>query len=192
MAVITTATLIVLGVATAIGAAGTIWHACTEEDRAKEKIKQLEAENEQLNLAKNYVNDIKTKLISAKEYLTDARNDFKNGGHVSDNQPLAFVEFNGCINTLEGAIENSTNLINDFDATIEENEKQILVEEAKINNYSSTTASNNETTNVSESSVNNSTNNSSLKTNNTNSTSNKTYDAQRARMDAMEKRLNLR
>ena len=136
MAVITTATLIVLGVATLVGTGGAVWHACTEDDRAKEKIRQLEAENEQLNSAKNYVSGIKTKLTSAKEYLEAGRNDFKNGGHVLDNQPLAFKEFNGCINTLDGAIANATSLIKDFDATIQQNKKTI----SSINNQQAETA----------------------------------------------------
>lgn len=132
MAVITTATLIVLGVAAVVGTGGTIWWACTEEDRAKEKIKQLKAENKQLNSAKNYISGIKSKLTGAKEYLIDAKTDFLDGGHVSNNQPLAFVEFNGCIHSLEGAITNATNLINDFDATIANNNKEIRKEQAKL------------------------------------------------------------
>lgn len=132
MAVITTATLIVLGVTAAIGAGGAIWHACTEEDRAKEKIKQLKAENESLKSAREYVNNVKTKLVGAKEYLTDAKKDFKNGGHVLDDVPLANSEFKSCIDKLDGAIKNATNLINDFNATITENKKNIKIEEAKL------------------------------------------------------------
>ena len=132
MGVITTATLIVLGVTALVGTGGAIWHACTEEDRAKEKIKQLKAENEQLNSAKNYVSGIKTKLTSAKEYLTDARNDFKNGGHVLDEVPLANSEFNSCISKLDGAIKNANSLINDFNSTIAQNNKDIRTEQAKL------------------------------------------------------------
>lgn len=133
MAVITTATLIVLGVTALVGTGGAIWHACTEEDRAKEKIKQLKAENKQLNSAKNYVSGIKTKLTSAKEYLKDARNDFKNGGHVLDEVPLANSEFTSCINKLDNAIKNANSLINDFNSTIAQNNKDIRTEQAKLN-----------------------------------------------------------
>lgn len=125
MAVITTATLIVLGVTAAIGAGGAIWHACTEDDRAREKIKQLKAENESLKSAREYVSNIKIKLESAKEYLTDARSDFKNGGHVYDDVPLANSEFKSCIDKLNGAIKNAKNLIDDFNATIAENNKKM-------------------------------------------------------------------
>lgn len=126
-----------LGIGVGIGATidigGRIVDACTEDDRARERIKQLEAENEQLNLAKNYVSGIKTKLSSAKEYLTDAQNDFKNGGYVLYNQPLAFKNFNGCIGVLEGAIVNATKLINDLDTTIAQNNNDIRTEQAKLN-----------------------------------------------------------
>ena len=108
-------TLIVLGATAVVGAIG---YACTEDDRARERIKQLKAENEQLNSAKNYVSGIKTKLSSAKEYLTNAKNDFKNGGHVLDGVPLANSEFTSCISKLDSAIRNATNLINDFNSTI--------------------------------------------------------------------------
>lgn len=127
-----TGTLIVLG-ATALVGGGAIWHTCTEEDRAKEKIKQLKAENEQLNSAKNYVSGIKTKLTSAKEYLTDARNDFKNGGHVLDEVPLANSEFTSCISKLDGAIKNANSLINYFTSTIAQNNEDIRTEQAKLN-----------------------------------------------------------
>lgn len=132
MAVITTATLIVLGVTAVIGTTGAILHATTEDDRARERISRLQAENKQLSSAIDYVSGIKTKLNSAKEYLISARNDFKNGGHVENNQPLAFVEFNGCINTLEGAIANSTSLIDDFNETIAYNNEEIKKEQAKL------------------------------------------------------------
>lgn len=133
MGVITTATLVVLGVTALVGTGGAIWHACTEEDRAKEKIKQLRAENKQLNSAKDYVSGIKTKLTSAKEYLTDAKNDFKNGGHVLDEVPLANSEFTSCISKLDGAIKNANSLINDFNSTIAQNNKDIRKEQAKLN-----------------------------------------------------------
>lgn len=133
MAVITTATLVVLGVTALVGTGGAIGLACTREDRAKEKIKKLKAENKQLNSAKEYVSNIKSKLTSAKEYLIDAKNDFKSGGHVLDNVPLANPEFTSCINKLDGAIKNATNLINDFNATISQNKKAIKKEQAKLN-----------------------------------------------------------
>lgn len=133
MGVITTATLIVLGVTALVGTSGAIWWNCTEEERAAARIEKLREENQHLRTAKTYVSNIKSKLVSAKEYLKDGRNDFKNGGHVSDNQPLAYVEFNGCINSLEGAIVNATNLINDFEATIEKNRRDIKAERAKLN-----------------------------------------------------------
>ena len=132
MGFITTATLIVLGATALVGTGGAIWHACTEEDRAKEKIKQLKAENKQLNSAKNYVSGIKTKLVNAKQYLTNAKNDFKNGGHVLDGVPLANSEFTSCISKLDGAIKNATNLINDFNDTIAQNNKIIKTEQAKL------------------------------------------------------------
>lgn len=132
MGVITTTTLVILGVTALVGTGGAIWHACTEDDRAKEKIKQLKAENQQLTSAKNYIIEIKTNLTNAKDYLTEAKNDFKNGGHVLDDIPLANSEFTSCISKLDGAIKNATNLINDFNATIAQNNKDISSEQAKL------------------------------------------------------------
>lgn len=125
MAIITTATLIVAGVACAISAAGGIWYAATEVDRANEKIKQLQAENKQLESAKQYVNNIKDKLTKSKEYLEQGKKEFKNGGHVYDDVPLANSEFKSCIDKLDSAILNAKNLIDDFNATIDENNKKI-------------------------------------------------------------------
>lgn len=126
-------TLIVLGVTAAIGAGGAIWHECTEEDRAKEKIKQLKAENEQLNSAKNYVSNIKVKLESAKEYLASAKKDFTRGGHVYDDVPLANSEFKSCIDKLTSAIKNAKKIIDDCDETIAENNKKMNSISAEIN-----------------------------------------------------------
>ena len=131
MGVITT-TLVVLGGALLIGATGAAIHAATEDDRARETIKKCEADNKQLNSAKEYVSDIKTKLTNAKEYLVEAKNDFKNGGHVLDNVPLANSEFTTCISKLDAAITNANNLINDFNATIAQNNKDIKAAKAKL------------------------------------------------------------
>lgn len=125
MGVITTATLIVFGVTAVVGTAGAIWHAATEDERNAAKLEQLKAENEQLNVAIEYVNNVKGKLVSAKDYLADAKKDFKNGGHVSDDVPLANSEFTSCINNLTNAITNATNLISDFNATISQNNAEI-------------------------------------------------------------------
>ena len=65
-----------------MGTLGGIAYACSEDDRAREKIKKLKAENEQLNSASNYISGIKTKLSTAKEYLIEAKSNFKDGGHV--------------------------------------------------------------------------------------------------------------
>ena len=101
-------------------------------ETAKERIKQLKEENKQLESAKNYVSEIKTKLSSAKEYLISAKNDFKNGGHVLDEVPLANSEFTSCISKLDAAMTNATNLINDFNETIAHNKEEIKKEEAKL------------------------------------------------------------
>lgn len=130
-----TGTLIVLGVAAVVGVSGAIWHSCTEDDRAKQRIKELEAENKQLNSAKEYVSSIKTKLTSAKEYLQKGKSDFKNGGHVLDNVPLANPEFESCITKLDGAITNAKNLINDFNATIEQNNRDIGNQQSILQSY---------------------------------------------------------
>ena len=124
MAVITTATLIVLGVATVVGASGVIFHYATEEERSQAKIEQLRAENSQLISAKDYVSGIKSKLTSAKEYLTNAQNEFNNGGHVQE-PPFAKSEFSSCISKIDGAIKNANNLISDFNATISQNNTEI-------------------------------------------------------------------
>ena len=126
------ATLVVGGALTAIGIGGGIWYASTEDDRARERIKQLEAENESLNFAVDYVSNINNKLNSAKDYLNQAKKDFQNGGHVLDGVPLADTEFTSCINKINGAITNATNLINDFNATIEQNKKEISKEQEKL------------------------------------------------------------
>lgn len=125
-------TLAVAGIITAIGVGGGIWNSLTEDDRARERIKQLEAENASLNSAIDYLNNIKVKLSNSKDYLEEARNDFKNGGHVLDDVPLANPEFTSCIDRLQGAITNSENLINDFYATIENNNNEISKEKAKL------------------------------------------------------------
>ena len=125
-----TGLLVVSGV---VAVGGGIYYAATEDDRAREKIKQLEAENKQLETAKNYVNGIKSKLTSAKEYLNEGKNDFKKGGHVLDDVPLANPEFTSCISKLDSAIKSANSLINDFNSTIAQNNKDIRTEQAKLN-----------------------------------------------------------
>lgn len=122
-------TLVVLGGSFIIGG---IINAATEDDRARARIAQLEAENKQLSAAKDYVSDIKSKLTTAKSYLNDGKNDFKNGGHVLDNVPLANPEFTSCIEDLDGAIRNANYLIEDFKDTISENKNEIRKEKAKL------------------------------------------------------------
>ena len=129
MAVITTATLIVLGVTAVVGVSGAIFHYATEEERAQAIIDQLRVENEQLNAAKEHVSGIKSKLTSAKEYLTNAQNDFNNGGHIQE-PPFAKSEFSSCISKIDGAIKNANNLISDFNATISQNNTEIRKQEA--------------------------------------------------------------
>ncbi|MBE6149750.1 MAG: hypothetical protein E7170_03380 [Firmicutes bacterium] len=124
--------LLICGVATVIGVSGAIWHACTEDDRARERIKQLENENKQLNSAKNYIDGIKTKLCSAKKYLENGKTDFKNGGHVMDDVPLANYQFESCISKLDGAIASANELINDFSTMITKNNNEIRTEQAKL------------------------------------------------------------
>ena len=127
-----TGTLIVLGIGAAIGIGGGIWHACTEDDRARERIAQLQKENEYLRSVKEYVSNLKTKLTSANDYLKDGRDDFKNGGHVLDGVPLADQKFSDCITKMSGAIKNAQELIDDFNATISYNNSEIRKEQAKL------------------------------------------------------------
>lgn len=127
-----TGTLIVLGVGAAIGIGGGIWHACTEDDRARERIAQLKKENEYLNSVKEYVSNLKTKLTNANDYLKEGREDFKSGGHVLDGVPLANTEFSDCISKMDGAIKNAQELINDFNSTISYNNSEIRKEQAKL------------------------------------------------------------
>lgn len=130
-----TGTLIVLGVAAVVGISGAIVNYATEDERAQAEINRLKAENEQLTSARDHVAGIKTKLTSAKDYLTGARNDFNNGGHQQE-PPFAQTQFSSCISKLESATQNATNLINDFNATINQNNSDISKNQAIVNKHS--------------------------------------------------------
>ena len=65
--------------------------------------------------------------------LNSGMNDFTNGGHVYEGEPLANSEFNGCINKIDSAISNIDNIITRYN-----NDKSALIQEknglqAKLN-----------------------------------------------------------
>lgn len=127
-----TGTLIVLGVGAAIWGTGKVIEACNEPNDLRAEIQKLEAENKQLSSTIDYVNGIKTKLQSAKEHLESSRKDFKNGGWVNADIPLANNEFSLCIGKLDAAISSAESFVSDLNSTIEKNNKDIASMKKRI------------------------------------------------------------
>ena len=124
-----TVTLCIIGGLALIGTSGAIWYSATEDDRQAERDKQrveaLKAENEQLAVALAYVKNLQTHISNAQSYLAKSKQDFTNGGHVYEGEPLAKTEFDNCEKNLSEAYTRAGNLITDLDATITRNTNEI-------------------------------------------------------------------
>lgn len=129
MALITTGTLIIGGIIVgalgALGVGGAIWAANNEEEREKERIEQLKQVNQQLSSDKNVLLELNNKLENARECLMAGQDKFSQGGHILGGVAFATKEINSCYYKLAEAIKYSNRLINDIDATIEYNKKEI-------------------------------------------------------------------
>ena len=133
MAVLTTIAIIA-GATLLVGggiAAGTYF--ATEDDRARARIAQIDQEIKNCDTIINNFSGLKAKLQDGKNYLNDSKNNFTNGGHVYEGEPLANSEFNGCINKIDSAISNIDNIITRYN-----NDKSALIQEknglqAKLN-----------------------------------------------------------
>ena len=85
---------------------------CMAFDLAKDKLKK---DIEQLNLLNEYFNQIKNKLNEAKDHLSNAVQDFDNGGHlIEENSKNTFTidKFPSCNSTLSDAVTCTNNIIN--------------------------------------------------------------------------------
>lgn len=125
-------TLIVLGIFTAIGVSGAIVSACTEDERARARIDELQAQNNAINAALKNLYSVQRKLQSAINYLTSSKTDFTNGGWVNNGIPLANNEFGFSMTKVNNALTNCNNLINDFNNTFDSNNAEITRLSAKL------------------------------------------------------------
>lgn len=127
IAIIAGCTLLVGGAATA-GA----WFA-TEDDRARARIAEIDQEIKNCDTIINSFSDLKDKLQDGKTYLSDSKDDFKNGGHVLNGEPLANKEFTDCLNKINNAISDIDKIISRYtnDKTELSNERSQL--QAKLN-----------------------------------------------------------
>lgn len=126
LAIIAGVTLVVGGGAVAVG------YYATEEERARARIAEINSEISNCNTIISAFDNIKTKLVKSKEYLSDAKKDFTNGGWVQDGTPLANKEFKSCNSDIESAIGSIDNIINYYRNAISELNKEKRECEAKL------------------------------------------------------------
>lgn len=132
MAILTTIAIIT-GITVAVGTGITVGaYFATEDDRIRAEIAELEQKRDNCDTIITSFNGLKTKLNEGKSYLTDAKNDFTNGGHVLDGVPLANEEFTACNNKINGAITNINTIISDLTETKKAAQKKINELRAKL------------------------------------------------------------
>ena len=127
IAIIAGATLLVGG-----GVAAGAYFA-TEDDRARARIAQIEQEIKNCDTIINNFSGLKAKLQDGKSYLNDSKNDFANGGHVYEGEPLANSEFNDCINKIDSAVTNINNIITRYNNDKSELNREKRGLQAKLN-----------------------------------------------------------
>lgn len=118
------ASLVCLGIVAGCTALGFIIHGSSEKEKAKQRIEQI---NQEIELSRQRItdlNELNTKLYKGKDYLSDARSDFKNGGHVLDDVPLCNPEFTSCLDKLDAAILNVKQMVNNYDYHISDLERE--------------------------------------------------------------------
>lgn len=126
LAIIAGVTLVVGGAAVA----GTYY--ATEDERARARIAEINNEINNCNTIISAFDNIKTKLVKSKDYLSYAKTDFTNGGWVQDGIPLANKEFKSCNSDIDSAIESIDNIISYYRTAISELKKEKRECEAKL------------------------------------------------------------
>lgn len=137
MAILTTIA-VVGGISVGIGYIGSLLqYFATEDDRARARIDELNAENKQLNAVKDYLLNLRNKIDDAKEHVDAAITDFNSGGHImgdyNDNEYTQSTEFTYVTSRLTTANAYATRLIDDINATISSNNQKIQNEQNKLN-----------------------------------------------------------
>lgn len=121
--------IVIGGIALAIGVAVGTTYAATSDERAladaEANVARYKQELENCKLVIKSLNDLRNKLDSGKTYLTNAKNDFSNGGHVVENLPLANSEFSSCFKKIDYAMSDIDNLIKKYDSVKEDLRKKI-------------------------------------------------------------------
>lgn len=114
LAIIAGVTLVVGGTAVAAS------YYATEEERARARIAEIDKELANCNTIISAFQTIKEKLLSGRNYLDAAKQDFTNGGWVQDGIPLANPKFNSCDEEINSAIGSIDNIINYYNNAIYE------------------------------------------------------------------------
>ena len=132
MAILTTLAIIAGGTLL-IGATATgVAYYATEDDRARARIAEIDADLSKCDTVINSFAEIKEKLSNSKNYLTEAKQDFANGGWVLDETPLADKEFTSCIEKIDDAAANIVKIINYYEKVKKELRKERQENEAKL------------------------------------------------------------
>lgn len=126
MAIMTTIAIIA-GVTLVVGGGITagVYYA-TEDDRIRARIAEINNEISNCDTIINHFDSLKTKLTNGKTYLDSAKTDFTNGGHVLNGVPLANPEFTSCIEKIDAALSDISNIITRY-----KNDKSALKKEKR-------------------------------------------------------------
>lgn len=122
MAVATT----VLAVVGGISFLASVGYSIYSSEKEKKQLRLAEIDNDikTYNALISVFEDLKTKIKKSIEYFDAGKNDFKNGGHVFQGDPLANTEFTNSINKLNSSIETINQLINTYKKEIEKLKKE--------------------------------------------------------------------
>lgn len=132
MAILTTLAIIAGGTLL-IGATATgVAYYATEDDRARARIAEIDADLSKCDTVINSFDEIKEKLCNSKNYLTEAKKDFTNGGWVLDGTPLANKEINDCTKKIDEAAANIVKIINYYEKVKKDLRKERRECEAKL------------------------------------------------------------